>query len=398
VATAAQDGEQSQGAQSQGAQSQGGDAPEAYGAEQSSGYEAPQESYAAESYAAPVAYAAPAVKCCVSACPDEAPFFNKNTCSCVAGLREEYHEENYAAASYEAPQQSYGGAQEQSGYRQLQEVGTGPEGTIDTRSLRVQRVGNIILWVTFAILFILACYFLRIFWHYFTVAELGEDLGVLSEDVASTIYYFLANPSLIAGFVCLIASLAYLTMATGNGYYNRCDGRQFYYARYIDWIITTPLLLHALAHFANSPDEIWNFLFFSDIIMIASGLIASTITGTEKWIYFGFSIIAFIPVLYYICQLRDQRRDDRLFDPRTGLLVDTGGVFLPFVWFYHTYKVIADLTVLAWFLYPIVWIAAEGTGKLSVTGEVITYAVLDLISKGLFGWLIVTSEFKDFRH
>jgi hypothetical protein len=116
VATAAQD--DSQGAQSQGAQSQGADAPEAYGAEESAGYEAPAQSYQAESYAAPVAYAAPAVKCCVSACPGEAPFFNKQICSCVAGLREEYHEENYAAASYEAPQRSYGGAQGQSGYRQ----------------------------------------------------------------------------------------------------------------------------------------------------------------------------------------------------------------------------------------------------------------------------------------
>lgn len=83
-----------------------------------------------------------------------------------------------------------------------------------------------------------------------------------AESVHHSILHFLSNPSLIAGCVCLIASLAYLTMATDNGWYTRChDGRQFFFARYIDWVVTTPLMLHALAHFANSPDEIWNFLF-----------------------------------------------------------------------------------------------------------------------------------------
>jgi len=33
-----------------------------------------------------------------------------------------------------------------------------------------------------------------------------------------------------AGVVCLIASLAYLTMALGHGFINKCDGRAFYYA------------------------------------------------------------------------------------------------------------------------------------------------------------------------
>ena len=51
-------------------------------------------------------------------------------------------------------------------------------------------------------------------------------------------------------------------MASGNGWFTRChdgDVRQFFYARYIDWIVTTPLMLHAIAHFANSPDEMWKY-------------------------------------------------------------------------------------------------------------------------------------------
>ena len=117
------------------------------------------------------------------------------------------------------------------------------------------------------------------FWYYYTIAELGDTNRNLPDGIGSSIYFHLANPSLRSGMVCLIASLAYLTMASGNGWFTRChdgDGRQFFYARYIYWIVTTPLMLHAIAHFANSPDEIWNFLMFSDIIMIAAGPIAST--------------------------------------------------------------------------------------------------------------------------
>merc|ERR1712134_68776 len=233
-----------------------------------------------------------------------------------------------------------------------------------------------------------------------------------AESVHHSILHFLSNPSLIAGCVCLIASLAYLTMATDNGWYTRChDGRQFFFARYIDWVVTTPLMLHALAHFANSPDEIWNFLFFSDVLMIVSGLVASTIDGPEKWIYYGFSVLAFIPVLYYICKLRDQALNNRLYNAKTGLVSpywlfqdssEGGGYlligythWLPYIWFFHNYQVIADLTVLAWFLYPIVWIFAEGTDMLSVTGEAITYTVLDLISKGVFGWFIVHASWEN---
>ena len=170
----------------------------------------------------------------------------------------------------------------------------------------------------------------------------------------------------------------------------------FFFARYIDWIVTTPLMLHALCHFAHAPDEIWSFMVFSDIVMIVSGLIASTITGAEKWVFFAFSILAFIPILYYICHLRGQVVDNRTRNRNTGMLIhhdQPDAIYLPYIWFFGNYHFIADLTVVAWFLYPVIWILAEGTGHLSVTGEAIAYAVLDFVAKGVFGWFIVNSRF-----
>jgi len=50
------------------------------------------------------------------------------------------------------------------------------------------------------------------------------------------------------------------------------------------------------------------------------------------------------------------------------------------------------LTVLAWCLYPVVWILAEGTGTISSNGEAIFYTVLDVIAKTGFGFIITTAK------
>merc|ERR1712100_478463 len=83
----------------------------------------------------------------------------------------------YGAQTY-GNEQSYGESTQQSGYRKLQAYGapedssgpafsSGPDGTIDTRGLRINRTGTIVLWIAFAILFLLACYYLRMF-HWYT--------------------------------------------------------------------------------------------------------------------------------------------------------------------------------------------------------------------------------------
>merc|ERR1711966_156445 len=108
---------------------------------------------------------------------------------------------------------------------------------------------------------------------------------------------------LVAGFICMFASLAYLTMATGHGYIVRCcDGRSFYYARYIDWTITTPLMIWELASLARASYNDTLFLIFLDILMIISGLIGALVCSGEKWAFFGFSILCFIPILTSLCQ------------------------------------------------------------------------------------------------
>merc|ERR1712100_582230 len=187
---------------------------------------------------------------------------------------------------------------------------------------------------------------------------------------------------------------------TRHGFYTRCfDGREFFYARYLDWVITTPMMLHALAYIGNMEDNIWHYLFFCDILMIISGLIGSTVGGGDKWAFFGFSVLCYLPVIYYLCERKNRTIDNRIFDDAGGIVANLIGdkrAFQPFVHFVVGYNNIMRLTVAAWTLYPVVWILAEGTGTISANGEAVFYTVLDLISKAGFGIIIVTMRRNSF--
>ena len=57
------------------------------------------------------------------------------------------------------------------------------------------------------------------------------------------------------------------------------------------------------------------------------------------------------------------------------------------------YILIAGYTLVVWVAYPIIWAVAAGTRHLSVNGEIIAYAVLDVLAKGVFGaWLLFTHK------
>jgi bacteriorhodopsin len=298
-------------------------------------------------------------------------------------------------ASYGAPVQSYGASQEQSGYRRLQEgsqqQGYGqqqegyaqqsyggyaapvvaapkpncgcPAGSID---MSCSRLGNrVVLWIAFALLFLPALWFFFASWNFDPLRIAGG--GNFDQTVLDEVENYRLH-RLVAGVVCFIASLAYLTMSLGYGYTVRCcDGRQFYYARYVDWTITTPLMLWEIIDYTNAPQNERIFLISMDIIMVIGGLIGALVCGGEKWAFFGFSILTFIPILWFLCALEAQAKEKKL----------------------RIFRSIMNITVLSWFFYPIVWILAEGTGVLCANAEAICYTVLDIISKTVFGFLIV---------
>jgi bacteriorhodopsin len=64
--------------------------------------------------------------------------------------------------------------------------------------------------------------------------------------------------------------------------------RSIYYVRYIDWFITTPLLLLDLLLTAGMPWPTLLWVIIIDEIMIITGLIGALLETQYKWAYFTF--------------------------------------------------------------------------------------------------------------
>jgi len=316
-----------------------------------------------------MAMAAPSL--CLAPCPNHAPCLNKNTGACTAKMYFAKYEPQYAQGGYAqgasqggyAQGASQGDSADAAGYgRHLSSSGGCPRGTEDSNSLHVTHRWP--LWTGFALLFAPALYFLCQ-----TSSELMEE-KLLEQDRGRGLKLT------VAGFICMVASLAYLTMATGNGFITRCcDGRSFYYARYIDWAITTPLMLWELSRLAQDfshKDHTTEFYYicFLDILMIISGLIGGLICESDKWALFGFSMLCFIPIMKQLCDF-DTAEDDNDADIQ------------------KQYRNARNITITAWSVYPLIWILSEGTGVMSANGEAIAYTVLDVISKSFFGWVVI---------
>lgn len=177
--------------------------------------------------------------------------------------------------------------------------------------------------------------------------------------------------------ITLWASMMYIVMATGSGaVFIEAENRIFYYARYIDWTITTPLLLLGLAWVAlgslgRNPQVVLG-LVVADVAMILTGVLAGAWVGGFKWFWFVVSCIFFLAVLFLIWGPLQTAAQSGV-SPEASLF----------------YPLAVMLTVL-WFAYPIVFlIGTEGIDAIPIGFEVFLYAVLDILAKVGFGIILL---------
>ncbi len=129
-------------------------------------------------------------------------------------------------------------------------------------------------------------------------------------------------------------------------------GRLILWARYVDWSLTTPLLLLDLATLVQLPFFKIIRLVSVDLLMIITGLFAAVAGIESKWGWFAFSMAFFIGVLY------DLLTSGLEASKEIGGEVES------------KYKILGLGTVALWAVYPVVWVAAEGLDKISVDQEV----------------------------
>lgn len=234
----------------------------------------------------------------------------------------------------------------------------------------VTKQGLITLWVVFVIMVLSSALFA------------GWSLRV---PVSNRLYH------VITTIITVIAAISYFMMATGQGvgthetvihhHHDNIDRdtetlirRQVFWARYVDWALTTPLLLLDLGILAGLSGAHILIAVIADIIMILMGLFAAY--GKEhtpqKWGDYTIAIIAFLVIIWHLA-----------LNGRNAVQARSQNVA-------SFYVAIAAFTVVVWAAYPIIW-AIVGARHLSVNGEIIAYAVLDVLAKPVFGlWLLLT--------
>lgn len=183
--------------------------------------------------------------------------------------------------------------------------------------------------------------------------------------------------TLLHASVPFIAATAYLAMAFGIGTLVKFDGSVTYLARYLDWSVTTPILLSSLVllafHEHGRTGEVGGHLtaiIVLDVLMIVAGLISSLAAPSlAKWIWFAWSCAAFLGVLYL------------LWGPLRTLAVSRGAALGAA---YN--KNVAFLTVV-WFLYPIVFlIGPEGMKIITDPTSVWAILIMDVVAKVVYAF------------
>lgn len=194
---------------------------------------------------------------------------------------------------------------------------------------------------------------------------LGGTLGfVLFYDGAGESLVYKLVPPLITG----IAGLSYAGMALSSAGY---IGDAVLQLRYLDWLLTTPLIVYYLALVAGGDARTKAFVVAADAVMIATGYLATVTTGALSWLGFTVSSLAFLSLVYVLVKTLATAATDRPPAIRS------------------MYLNLRDLTVYLWCLYPVIWLLSPaGIGIVAAADYHIVIATMDTSAKVGFNAVI----------
>lgn len=177
---------------------------------------------------------------------------------------------------------------------------------------------------------------------------------------------------LIHTFVAVWSGLAYAALAMGQGQ-TQVGENTVYYARYIDWVVTTPLLLLSLnltgKYTISIEGTLTGALLGSQAIMIITGLIAELSPGDQKWFWYLAGCVALLVVLYIF------------WNPLLAKARSQGPEIE------RVYRKSALFLTIQWLAYPTVWaIGSMGLDLLEKTTTTVLFIILPIISKAGFGF------------
>jgi len=174
--------------------------------------------------------------------------------------------------------------------------------------------------------------------------------------------------------VSLVAGCAYFLMSLGIGVVY-IENRVVYVGRYIEWILTTPLLLFVLLSVGMSKHYLFRRITVAiitlDILMIFFGLVAEFQSPAARPLYFGLSFVFFF-ILVVLLWVARKYANNQVEDISS------------------LYKILLTILLITWLMYPFVWYVHQ---TLLVDFAQITepgmYLFLDIFAKGFFSFLII---------
>jgi len=208
------------------------------------------------------------------------------------------------------------------------------------------------LWISFLCMFLSSCYFIQ---------------KAMSQKATDRLFEFITF--LVTG----IASLAYLVMAAGFGRHYNGTNEPVYYARYTDWVFTTPLMIWDLMALVDAPASNIFMVVGLDVLMIAAGFLGAMCERHEiRWAFFVLGCLFFVIIVNELSQLMNKGAVSKQAQ--------------------EVYQSAARLTIVMWTLYPVSWVLSEGTDVLGPNAVCLMYCILDVISKCVFGFIIVANR------
>ena len=166
-----------------------------------------------------------------------------------------------------------------------------------------------------------------------------------------------------------IATVAYTLTSLGVGSIP-VDGATFYTPRYVDWLLTTPLLILYLTMLCKPGRQLYALLIGLDVALIGLGVAAIFTSGVLSLTLFGLGGAAYLALAYLlVTELPEQAA---FASERVGIV----------------FAKLRNVTVVLWTLYPVVWLLAPvGFGLLQPGVEMMVIVYLDIITKVGFAML-----------
>lgn len=213
---------------------------------------------------------------------------------------------------------------------------------------------------------------------------------------AATVFFFLSRGSvlpkyrpalIVSGLVTLIACYHYVRIfSSWEGAYASGDMSSFNDAyRYVDWLLTVPLLLVELVAVLALPKLITRSLLtrlvIASVLMIGLGYPGEiSDVNSTRWLWWTLSMIPFLYILYVLC-VEITKSLDRQGASARGLISGARA-----------------LIVVSWAFYPIAFaLPMLGFGEANATnvGIQVGYSIADIVSKvglGLYVYFIARAK------